>query len=93
MISAKNCKKDLKKAKIKRRQSAKPRRKGICWAMENFFPDLLEGKDGTIYSGYQQDVKEKHYLRKETRDKTVMSIVMNKIFSNRRHLLVKKIVY
>ena len=71
---------------------AEPRRKKLCWGMENFLPDLPEGEDDTTYSRYQQDLKEQHNLRKESRDKSVISILMNKTFAHRRHLLVKEFV-
>ena len=73
-------------------KSTEPRRKKLCWGMENLFPDLLEGEDDTTCSLYQQDLKEQLNLRKESRDKSVISILMNKTFAHRRHLLVKKFV-
>ena len=60
--------------------------------MENFVSDLPEGEDDTTYSGYQQDLKEQHNLHKEIHDKSVLSILMNKTFAYRRHLLVKEFV-
>ena len=51
--------------------------------MENFLPDLPEGKDDTTYSRYQQDLKEQHNLRKESRGKSVISILMNKTFAHK----------
>ena len=51
--------------------------------MENFLPNLPEGEDDTTYSRYQQDLKEQHNLHKESRDKSVISILMNKTFAQR----------
>ena len=68
-------------------------RKKLCWGMENLLPDLPEGEDDTPYSRYQQDLNEQHNLRKESRDKSVISILMNKTFAHRRHLLVKEFVH
>ena len=84
----------LWEAKIKCRQdkSAEPMREKLCWGMENSLLNLPEGEDDTIYSQYQQDLKEQHNLRKESRDKSAISILMNKTFAHRRHLLVKKFV-
>ena len=67
-------------------------RKKLCWGMETFLPDLPEGEDDAAYSRYQQDLKEQHNLRKESRDKSVLSILMNKTFAHRRHLLFKEFV-
>ena len=72
-------------------KSAEPRRKKLCWGMENFLPDLPEGEGDNTYSRYQQDLKEQHNLHKESRDKSVISILMNKTFAHRRHLLVKEL--
>ena len=80
------------KCKSNADKSAQPRRKKLCWAIKNFLPDLPEGEYDTPYSRYQQDLKEQHNLRKESRDKSVISILMNKTFAHRRHLLVKKFV-
>ena len=55
--------------------------------MEKFLPDLPEGEDDITYSRYQQDLKEQHNLRKEGRGKSVISILMNKTFAHRRHLI------
>ena len=60
--------------------------------MENFLTNLPEGEDDTTYSRYQQDLKEQHNLRKESRDRSVISILTNKTFAHRRHLLVKEFV-
>ena len=57
--------------------------------MENFLPGLPENDD-TTYLRYQQDLKEQHNLHKESCDKSVKSILMNKTFAHRRHLLVKE---
>ena len=60
--------------------------------MENFLPDLPEGEDDITYSRYQQDLKEQHNLRKESRDKSVISNLMNKTFARRRHLLITELI-
>ena len=73
-------------------KSAEPKRKKLCWGMENFVPDWREGEDDTTYSRCQRDLKEHHNLRKKSCDKWVISILMNKTFAHRRHLLVKEFV-
>ena len=60
--------------------------------MENFLPDLPEGEDDTTYSRCQQDLKEQHNLRKESLNKSVILVLMNKTFPHRRHLLIKEFV-
>ena len=73
------CKENIPEVTLKRQlygkrksnagKSSQPKRKKLCWGMENFVPDLREGEDDTTYSRYLRDLKEHHNLRKENCDK------------------------